>query len=84
LTRQSDIFTPLYCCYKDSTTQERSNQIIEQCLYPIIDTQPEPKRAKTTGGSSIYKNRINKFIASKQINNKSKKSKKSKKRKIKL
>ena len=33
------------------------------------------------GGGFIYKNRINKFIASKQINNKSKKSKKSKKRK---
>lgn len=34
------------------------------------------------GGSSIYKNRINKFIASKQINNKSKKSKKRKKKTI--
>jgi len=74
-------YASLYSCYKDLITEQMCNQIIEQCLYPIIDTKPEPKRAKTTGGGFIYKNRINKFIASKQINNKSKKSKKSKKRK---
>jgi hypothetical protein len=82
VTMRRDIFIPLYCCYKDLITEQMCDQIIEQCLYPIIDTQPEPKRAKTTGGSFIYKNRINKFIASKQINNKSKKSKKRKNKTI--
>ncbi len=75
-------YASLYSCYKDLITEQMCNQIIEQCLYPIIDTQPEPKRAKTTGGGFIYKNRINKFIASKQINNKSKKSKKIKNKTI--
>ena len=71
-------YTPLYCCYKDEPTLQRFTQIIEQCLYSKIDTQQEPKIAKTTGGGSFYKNRINKFIVSKQINRKSKKSKKRK------
>ena len=71
-------YASLYSCYKDLTTEQMCNQIIEQCLYPIIDTQQtqqEPKRAKTSGGDSVYKNIINKFIVSKQINRKSKKRK---------
>jgi hypothetical protein len=75
-------YTPLYCSYKDETTLQIFNQIIEQCLYPRTETEIPPKIAKTNGGSFIYKNRINKFIASKQINNKSKKSKKRKNKTI--
>ena len=71
-------YTHLYCSYKDEPTLQRFNKIIEQCLYSKIDTQQPPKIAKTTGGGSFYKNRINKFIVSKQINRKSKKSKKRK------
>ena len=68
-------YAPLYCSYKDLKTQGMCNQIIEQCLYPITERELLPKRAKTTGGGSFYKNRINKFIVSKQINRKSKKRK---------
>jgi hypothetical protein len=74
-------YMPVFCRHKDLATETMCNQIIEQCLYPRTETEIPPKIAKTNGGGSIYKNRINKFIASKQINNKSKKSKKSKKRK---
>lgn len=73
LTKQCDIFTPLYCCYKDLKTETMCNQIIEQCLY--TRTESTLKSAMITDGGTVYKNRINKFIASKQINRKSKKRK---------
>ena len=52
------------------------NKIIEQCLDPITVDESLLKRTEPNGsGGSFYKNRINKFIVSKQINRKSKKRK---------
>ena len=78
LSKNKDIYMPLYCCYKDPETETTCNTIIEKGLFSNQGT----KRQKSDkyvpaieGGFSFYKNRSNKFITSKQINRKSKKRK---------